>query len=152
MVRKTPLKREPIASLEDLRDDCVAVVLNSGLSFVGVHDRGGPTPQTTSRWLYKETMFPQLATIRAMLNACGHDITIAPKGSMRIQRINPEGDEQVVMPEKKSAPSVSRLKHINRPSAMIAGKGVKNGGKPIAGMGRVAARQAARKAARKTVK
>jgi len=121
MARKSPLKREPLTSLEDIRDDCIAVVLNSGQSFQKVHERGGPTPQTIGKWLYKETMFPQLATVRAMLNACGHEITIAPKGSSRIQRINPEGEEHVTMPAKQ-APAVSRLKRVNRPSAMIAGQ------------------------------
>lgn len=121
---KKPTKREPIASLEDLRDDCVAVVINSGQSFKRVHENGGPTPQTTSKWLHRETQFPQLATVRAMLNACGHEITIAPKGSTRIQRINPEGEGHVVMPPKPTAtPRVSRLLRAPRPAAMIAGKG-----------------------------
>lgn len=140
MARKGPMKREPLTSLEDLRDDCIAVVINSGQSFKRVHEKGGPTAQTTSRWLYKETMFPQLATVRAMLNACDHDITIAPKGSQRIQRMNPDGEEKVVMPEKKQAPRTSRLKRAQRPSAMIAGKGAGT---------RIAARQQARRDARK---
>lgn len=120
MVRKTQTKREPLTSLEDLRDDCIAVVINSGQSFKRVHEQGGPTPQTTSKWLYRQTQFPQLATVRAMLNACGHEITIAPHGSTRIQRINTEDEAKVVMPPK-SAPKVGRLKHLNRASAMIAG-------------------------------
>lgn len=126
MARKTALKREPLTDLEDIRDDCVAVVINSGQSFKRVHENGGPTPQTISKWLHKETMFPQLATVRAMLNACGHEITIAPKGSKRIQRINPDDEHKVVMPPKAaSAPRVSRLQKSNRPSAMIAGAGRK---------------------------
>jgi hypothetical protein len=89
--------REPIAQLEDLRDDCIAVVLNSKLSFKAVQERGGPSPQTTSKWLYKETRFPQLATVRAMLNACDHEITIAPYGSSRIEPIASKG---IQMPSK----------------------------------------------------
>lgn len=95
---KSWAQREPIAELEDIRDDCVAVVMNSGMSFKRIHERGGPTAQTTSKWLYKETRFPQFATIRAMLNACDHDLTIAPKGHARIKRLNTTG---VVMPPKK---------------------------------------------------
>lgn len=141
MAKTKTTKREPLTSLEDLRDDCIAVVINSGMSFKRVHEKGGPTPQTTSRWLYRETQFPQLATVRAMLKACDHEITIAPKNSVRIQRINSEGETKVVMPEKKAAPKASRLKHINRPSAMIAGAG--------SAPKRTTSRMAARKAARK---
>lgn len=141
MAKSKATKREPLTSLEDLRDDCIAVVINSGQSFKRVHERGGPTPQTTSKWLYRETQFPQLATVRAMLKACDHELTIAPKNSSRIQRINPEGEEKVVMPEKKSAPKVGRLKRIQRPSAMIAGKG---------STARLSARVSARREARKT--
>ena len=141
MARKGPMKREPLTSLEDLRDDCVAVVLNSGNSFKRVHEKGGPTPQTISKWLYKETMFPQLATVRAILNACGHELTIAPKGSQRIQRINPDGADKVVMPPKAtpSTPRVSRLLAQKRPSAMIKGTAKSTG------VSRMQARREARK-------
>lgn len=143
MALKKPTKREPLTSLEDLRDDCIAVVINSGQSFKRVHERGGPTPQTTSKWLYRETQFPQLATVRAMLKACDHELTIAPKNSQRIQRINPEGEEKVVMPERKTAPRVGRLKRVERPSAMIKGAGATTAGK------RASSRMQARKDARK---
>lgn len=89
--KKTHTKREPIAELEDIRDDCIAVVLNSGLTFKQVRERGGPTPQTTGKWLYRETKFPQFATIRAILNACDFDITIAPKGEVQLRRYGHEG-------------------------------------------------------------
>lgn len=74
--RKTPFKREPIAELEDLRDDCIALFLNSGLNFQQVHDQGGPTPQTVSKWLHKETQFPRLDTMRALCKAIGGDMVI----------------------------------------------------------------------------
>ena len=95
--RKDPPKREPLVPLEDLRDDCIAVMINSGLSPKQVRERGGPTPATTSKWLYRETVFPQLATIRAMLNACGHDLVITGDSSS-IQRIGYGG---IKMPPKK---------------------------------------------------
>lgn len=145
MKRKTPIKRQPLASLEDIRDDCVAVVINSGQSFKRVHENGGPTPQTTSKWLHKETMFPQLATVRAMLNACGHELTIAPQGSNRIERINPEGKDQIVMPAKQ-APSKSRLRTATRSSSLI--KGIKTR-KPV-GLAKTLGRMTARKEARKS--
>lgn len=76
--RATPLKREPLARLEDLRDDCIALFLNSGLRQEDIYAKGGPTPKTISRWLYKETMFPRLDTIRAFLLALGFDLTPVP--------------------------------------------------------------------------
>jgi hypothetical protein len=74
--RKTPFKREPNAELEDLRDDSIALFLNSGMNFQAVHANGGPTPQTVSKWLHKETMFPRADTIRAICRAVGGDLVI----------------------------------------------------------------------------
>jgi post-segregation antitoxin (ccd killing protein) len=74
--RKTPFTREPAVELEDLRDDCVALYLNSGLSFQQVHANGGPTGPTVSKWLYKETRFPRLDTMRALARAVGGDIVV----------------------------------------------------------------------------
>lgn len=74
--RKTPLKREPVTALEDLRDDCIALFLNSKLNYQQVHAAGGPTPQTISKWLHKETMFPRLDTVRALLKALNADLVV----------------------------------------------------------------------------
>lgn len=126
MARSSYTKREPITSLEDLRDDCVAVVLNSGQSFKRVHEKGGPTPQTTSKWLYRETRFPQLATIRAMLNACDYDLTIAHKGSPRIERLNADGAVKMPPKPKRTAARSNRLRSkSSKIGPMIAGRGRK---------------------------
>lgn len=77
-----PTKRRPDTSLEDLRDDTIALFLNSGLSQKQVHAKGGPTPQTITRWLYKETMFPRLDTVRATLRALGADLVVAPNSTV----------------------------------------------------------------------
>jgi hypothetical protein len=95
------LARQPLVELEDLRDDCIAVMLNSGQSLKRVHERGGPTPQTTSKWLYRETRFPQLATIRAMLKACDHDLVIVSGAGAGVKRIGYGG---ISMPTKKTKP------------------------------------------------
>lgn len=76
--RKTPFTREQDAALEDLRDDCIALFINSGLTQKQLHERGGPTPQTTSKWLYKETQFPRYSTIESFAYACGYGLTLAP--------------------------------------------------------------------------
>lgn len=88
--RKTPFQREPLARLEDLRDDCIALFLNSGLTQEDVHSKGGPTPKTISRWLYKETMFPRLDTIRAFLLAVGADLIAVPSPLAREMRRHPQ--------------------------------------------------------------
>jgi hypothetical protein len=75
-VRSTPLKREPIARLEDLRDDCIALFINSGMTQQEVHALGGPTPATISNWLYKITKFPRLDTMRALVQAVGGDLVV----------------------------------------------------------------------------
>lgn len=76
--RKHNFRREPRTDLEDLRDDTIAVVLNSGKSFKKVEEDGGPTAGTLSKWLYKETLFPRLDTIRAALQACNYDFAVVP--------------------------------------------------------------------------
>jgi hypothetical protein len=74
--RSTPLKREPLTDLEDLRDDMVALALDSKLSFQQIHAAGGPTPGTISKWLYRETHFPRLDTMRALCKAVGGNICV----------------------------------------------------------------------------
>ena len=76
--RRNPLKRELERELEDLRDDCIALFLNSGLTQRQIHERGGPTPATISKWLYKETFFPRMNTIQAFTKALGYSLQIAP--------------------------------------------------------------------------
>lgn len=77
--RSTPFKRDPLTSLEDIRDDCIAIFVNSRMTQVQVHEAGGPTPATISKWLYKETRFPRLDTVRAFYRALNHDLIPVPK-------------------------------------------------------------------------
>lgn len=74
--RKHNYRREPRVDLEDMRDDCIALFLNSGMRQVDITASGGPTPQTISKWLYKETTFPRLDTIRSFLRAMNYDLGI----------------------------------------------------------------------------
>lgn len=67
---------KPIASTEDLRDDCVSLVKNSGISFEEIHNRNGPTPQTLARWRDKEVVSPNMNKMRSALRAIGKDIGI----------------------------------------------------------------------------
>lgn len=72
--RKNPLQKVQSRKLEDLRDDCIALFINSGLTQKEVHNLGGPTPATISKWLYKETFFPRYDTIERFLLALGHEL------------------------------------------------------------------------------
>lgn len=72
--RKNPLERTQSKKLEDLRDDCIALFINSGLTQKDIHQRGGPTPQTISKWLYKETFFPRFDSIERFLLALDHEL------------------------------------------------------------------------------
>jgi hypothetical protein len=90
-------ERKPLVDLEDIRDDSIAVMINSGQTLKRVHERGGPTPGTISKWLYRETRFPQLATVRALLNACDHDLAVVSHGA-QIQRVGYGG---IKMPTKR---------------------------------------------------
>lgn len=87
--RKYAFKREPLTDLEDLRDDCIALFLNSGMTQQQVHAAGGPTPGTISKWLYKETRFPRMDSIRSMLRALGCDMVIMPKEAAENYRRGP---------------------------------------------------------------
>ena len=51
-----------------------------------VHVSGGPTPQTISKWLYKETRFPRMDSIRAFLQALGFDYVIMPQAQAQKYR------------------------------------------------------------------
>lgn len=87
--RKRPLEREQNEQLEGLRDDCIALFINSGLRQVDITNRGGPTPQTISKWLYKETHFPRYATIESFLLALGYGMTVAPLVDITAERQKP---------------------------------------------------------------
>jgi hypothetical protein len=78
-VRRTPFVREMDDDLEALRDDCIALFLNSGLRQIDITNAGGPTPSTISKWLYKETMFPRYQTIASFARALGHKLTMVHK-------------------------------------------------------------------------
>ena len=75
--RKIPFKHEPDEELEALRDDCIALFINSGLTREEIHRRGGPTSPTLGKWLYKETLFPRLATIQSFVRALGYKLVIS---------------------------------------------------------------------------
>lgn len=85
--RKTPFAREIDQDLESLRDDCIALFINSRLTQQQIHQSGGPTPQTISRWLYKETAFPRYSTISTFLHALGCRMVVVDKAAVVPQQV-----------------------------------------------------------------
>ncbi len=80
-VRRTPFQRELDEDLETLRDDCIALFLNSKMTQKQVHQTGGPTPGTISKWLYRETKFPQYRTINSFVMALGCQLMIVDRNA-----------------------------------------------------------------------
>jgi hypothetical protein len=72
--RRTPLTKEVVEEMENLRDDCIALFLASKKTQKEVHEQGGPTPGTISKWLYRETFFPRYDTIHRLLRALGYGL------------------------------------------------------------------------------
>jgi hypothetical protein len=75
-----------------MRDDCVALFINSGMTQRDVHAAGGPTPATISKWLYKETKFPRLDTMRALVRAVGGEILVVSREQADTLRFNPQSE------------------------------------------------------------
>lgn len=84
--RRQALQRDQLEHLENMRDDCIALFLNSKLTQKDVHERGGPTPGTISKWLYKETFFPRYTTIDSFLRAMGYGLMPFPLGDIVLAR------------------------------------------------------------------
>jgi hypothetical protein len=72
-------ERAKLESYQDLRDDCMSLVKNSGLSFREIHGRLGPHPHTLELWATKVTSQPRLGKMRATLRIIGYDIGIVER-------------------------------------------------------------------------
>lgn len=108
--KQTP-KRDPEPQLEDIRDDCIAIFLNSGMTYEEVHANGGPTHNTITRWLYKETRFPQFATIRTFLKACGSDlVVVSERMSDKLKGTLTDGERLGVEADYIGKPTMPRRK------------------------------------------
>ncbi len=80
-VRRTPFQRQLDEDLETLRDDCIALFINSKMTQQQVHQAGGPTSGTISKWLYRETRFPQYRTINSFVHALGCQLMIVDRNA-----------------------------------------------------------------------
>lgn len=68
-------EQQKLEAYEDLRDDVMSLVKNSGMSFEDIHDHCGPCPATLENWAQKKVSRPQLGKIRATLTIIGYKIT-----------------------------------------------------------------------------
>jgi hypothetical protein len=102
--RKHSFVREIDEDLEGLRDDCIAMFLNSGYTQQQIHAAGGPTPQTISKWLYKETMFPHHSTISSFARALGCKLVVVDRDKELPQRLTKKItiDGPAKMPPRKT--------------------------------------------------
>jgi hypothetical protein len=75
---KLAVEREKarLESYEDLRDDVLSVIKNSGLSFEDIHGRCGPHPSTLEHWATNRVHQPRLAKMQSALRIVGYDIGI----------------------------------------------------------------------------
>lgn len=90
--RKSPFQKETDERLETMRDDCIALFRDSQMTMKELHDRGGPTPGTTSKWLYRETRFPRFDTIERFLRAL--DAELIPVASSIARDLRDRGRTQ----------------------------------------------------------
>lgn len=74
-------KRAELESYQDLRDDVIALVANSRMSYEDIHARCGPHPGTLTKWAEKTTQKPQLGKMRSTLRIIGFDIGIVERGA-----------------------------------------------------------------------
>jgi hypothetical protein len=118
--RSTPYVREPLVSLEDLRDDCISLFRDSGLTMQAVHENGGPTPGTISKWLYHETKFPRLDTMRALMRAVGGEMVVV--GSAMAARLRQTSQTDRLGLSMPIAPTMDQKAHRARQRAIKKGK------------------------------
>jgi hypothetical protein len=72
-------KRAELEAYQDIRDDLMGAVRDSGMSFQDIHGRCGPCPGTLERWAKKETDKPQLGKLRATARIIGLDIGLVDR-------------------------------------------------------------------------
>jgi hypothetical protein len=65
-----------LESYEDLRDDVLSVIKNSGVSFEDIHGKCGPHPSTLNSWAMNQVHQPQLRKMQSALRIVGYDIGI----------------------------------------------------------------------------
>lgn len=69
-------ERARLESYEDLRDDVLSVIKNSGVSFEDIHGKCGPHPSTLTHWATNQVHQPRLSKMQSALRIVGYDLGI----------------------------------------------------------------------------
>lgn len=64
-------EKERLEDYRDIRDDFMSQVYNSGVKFETIHELGGPTVQTLTRWMNKLVDKPQFGKMVSTARICG---------------------------------------------------------------------------------
>ncbi len=83
--KQGPTKREPLESLEDLRDDCIALYLNSGLTQRQIHERGGADPPDDQQVALQGDQVPEGRYDPGVLAGGRVGLDARPQGDVRSQ-------------------------------------------------------------------
>lgn len=67
---------EALRNMEDLRDDFVSLMKNSGLQYEDFWARGGCSPKTYQKWENKKTHKPQGASLVSTARIMGLDVVV----------------------------------------------------------------------------
>jgi hypothetical protein len=81
-------QRMELEGCEDLRDDVISMIKNSGMSFSEIHARCGPHPHTLENWARKDIKKPQIGKMRAALRVIGFDLGVVDKTSDSVVFMN----------------------------------------------------------------
>lgn len=74
------LRRRGGVDLRELLEMAISAIRNSHFTFEEIRARGGPCPQTLTRWLEeRETVNPHLASLVRVLDICDYEITFRPR-------------------------------------------------------------------------
>lgn len=81
------IEQSKLEYCEDLRDDVMSLVKNSGMSYADIHAKCGPCPKTLSSWANKEVHTPKLSKIQSVLRILGYDLGIV-NGRRGVKKLN----------------------------------------------------------------
>lgn len=114
--------RDPEEHLTNDRDDCISLYLNSGMTQKQIHENGGPTPSTISKWLYKETRFPRHETIKSFIAAMDCDSIILSNAMIRKLRALPPEERLGLTVAIAGKPKMPAKKTVHRVAVKVTAK------------------------------
>jgi ribosome-binding protein aMBF1 (putative translation factor) len=74
--RAVEAERARLETYEDLRDDVLSIIKNSGMSFEDIHGKCGPHPSTLHSWETDKVHQPRFSKMQSALRIAGYDLGI----------------------------------------------------------------------------